>query len=434
MSVLSNPARAQFLRLRLPGETPGVGQPGSFAVNLVDRRAWTFDDVGDPVPIAYDMGDHDPSRFYAAGQLVVRDGALWRANTNLAPGAFNPANWAPIATDGIFPPAEPANSGVTSGGVLSLVGGDVSVTSGSGVIVDATNPTTPTRAQVSWGAQSATLTAGGEAARLVAINAAGVLVSLSLGNTPAARRQHIVLGYAEFDALGALTRVANLPRVGRQVAEDVGDLVEAIGGAFILQGASIFADGGLMLAQSAGQVYAPQARWRAAPTRPNEVVVGATAITFDVKRLSGEIVSAAAINVPTDAYELGALPIGFSAVHFLFCAVDGSYRWLQLGFDAYPSLAQAIAALQTEWASLPLSLRQRPDAFCAGAVVVTRGSTVDLAGRVFPAQPGPQLNLAFSVGQSATGFLRTDGLNAMQGSLDLAGNSVQNAIIDEGVF
>ena len=434
MAVFDNPSRAQFERFTTPGQAPTAGQPGAFAVNTTDRKLWSFDPVGAPVLIATDIGAHSPDRAYSMGQLVLQDGALWSANGAVGPVAFNPTQWTPVSADSLLPPPEVTGSGVLSGGAIGLSGGSVSVSAGTGVIVDATDPTDTSRTLVSWITQTVALSAGGASFRAVTVDSNGTIGSELLTEAPTIRRTFLILGYAEFDETGALVRVSNTPRVARQAAEDLADTTEALGGAFILSGLDLSAGTGLALDLTAGTIFAPQARWRSTPTNPSRAAIaGGTGVTFDVRRGNGQVVSAAQTTVPTDVYDGGAIPSGFSAILFLFAAVGG-YYWLRTGLNVYPSSAEAVAALDAEWRALPLTLRQRPDTVGVGAVVVTRGETINLAGRVFPIGPGPQLRATFLIPQGSSGFLRTDGASVMQGSLDMGGNSVQNSIIDEGVF
>jgi hypothetical protein len=435
MAVFSNPSRAQFERLLVAGQEPSVGQPGAFALNLIDRKLWTFDETGAPALLAYNIEAHSPAKRYVAGQLVLQDGALWQANAPIGPAAFNPANWTPVSADSLLPPPEASSSGVLTGGGIGLSGGNISVSAGTGVIVNATDPAANSRTLVSWGAQSVSISGGGAALRAVTVDSSGSIGSELLTQMQTVRRQFLVLGYVEFNAAGTLVRVINAPRVARQAAEDLADTAEALGGAFIVEGLALSAGTGLTLNLASGQVFTPQGRWRNTPSRPNRAAItGANAISFDVKRLSGEIVLAAQTLVPTDLYDGGFIPNGFSAVVFMFTAIDGSYRWAQLGQSVYPSSAEATSALYAEWAALPLELRQRPDALTVGAVVVTRTTLTDLDGRVFSATIGPQIRADFRIPQGASGFLRTDGLSVMQGPLDMGGNNVQNSVIDEGVF
>ena len=432
MAVFDNPSRAQFERFTTPGQAPTTGQPGAFAVNTTDRKLWSFDPAGAPVLIATDIGAHADDRAYSIGQLSVQDGALWRANANLSPGAFDTANWTPITDGGVQAPPEPTASGALTGGTLGQSGGSVTVTAGTGVIVDATDPSDVSWTQVTWAGQTVAIAAAGQTTRAVVVDTSGTIAGAAL--TPNARRAGVTLGYAEFDDGGDLIRVSSAPRVARQAAEDLADTTAAMGGAFILSGLVLSAGTGLALNLTTGTIYAPQTRWRSTPANPSQATIsGGTGITFDVRRANGQVVSTAQTAVPTDVFDGGTIPNGFSAVLFLFAAVGG-YYWLHPGMNTYAGLSAAIAALDAEWRDVPLVLRQRPDTVGVGAIAVTRGDTVDLTGRIFPIGPGPQLCADFLIAQGSSGFLRTDGANAMQGSLDMAGNSVQNSIIDEGVF
>lgn len=434
MPVFAHPARGQFERLLAAGQTPTAGQPGSIAVNLVDRKLWTFDGVGAPVPLAYDIAAHDPDRAYATGQLILRDGALWQADTNLSPRAFNVSDWTPVSAENISAPSAPSATGVMSGGSVSRSGNTVSVTAGTGVIVDAEDPLTVTHVPVAWAAQTITPTAAGQVYRALVVTSAGVLAVENIGADAQRRRNTITLGFLEFDTAGVLQNVVGLPRVAKQTGQDATDLMAALGGGFLVDGAVLQAGAGLTLNHTGGTAFVLHGAWRNTPDAPNRVPLSAaTGFSFDVIRASGERVRTAQTEVPLDVYDGGFIPAGFSAVHFVFADATGR-KWVQLGLNVYASLTLARATIGAEWRALPAYLRQREDAFVLGAVVVTRQVLADLTGRVLPVRLGPQVGADFTLDQSESGFLRVDGLNPMQGDLDMGGNEVQNSIIDEGVF
>lgn len=436
MAVFTHPARAQFSRLTEAGQTPAAGQPGSFAINLVDRKLWTFEQSGAPVPISTDISQHDPSRAYAPGQPVVQDGGLWVAKHPLEPKAFSASDWELITAENLLPPSEPSITGLLEGGALTLSGGQIGVSAGSGVIVDGQDPDGISHTPVSWASTSVTVPANGAAARAVVVTAGGAIVGRAIDITfPRTRREDVVLGFVEYDQNETPVRVSRAPRVARRAGEDLGDMIEALGGAFIVSGAELSAGSGRTLTLAAGEVFSPAIRWSSSSNRPNQFVLpAADPIAFDVRRSDGALVLAAQTEIPLGVYSGGSVPDSFSAVGFLLVAADNSKKWLQLGEQVFPDTGAAIAALSEEWMAVPQAFRVRPDVLTLGAVVMENTSDYTAQGFVFPIVKGPQVAGEFSVPRGATGFLRTDGSSSMQGTLDLNGNSVQNAVIDEGVF
>lgn len=430
MSVFDSPARSQFLRLSNPGEAPTVGQPGAFAVNLIDRVLWTFDEVGQPLLLGRSLDTHSSARAYTADAVVIRDNALWAANVDLTPRAFDPADWTPLSADEIRPPSEPSASGVVSGGTLNPASGNsVNVGAGSGVIVTGT-----VRQDVTWVAQTVSLPSGGSTVRAVVVQSNGGIASVAATDVLSARRTRIILGYAVYDGAGNIATIRNVPRVIQQAAQDLGDLVDALGGAFIVSGARLSAGAGLTLNVSQGNIFGQALRWRSTPETPNIAThPPATGFTLRIVNSTGAELDVTP-TVPFDVYEAGALPFGFATSHFVFAATDGSPRWLQIGQVAHASFEEALRRLDEDWAGLISPFKTSPFAVLLGAVVVSNTAMVDLDGRVVPTAPGPSVATRFTIPTGELGFMRVDGTTAMQGPLDMNGNPVQNAIIDEGVF
>ena len=96
MAVMSNPSRAQFERFFVSGEVPTRGQPGSFAINLVDNLLWTFDPAGLPRLLGGNFGAHSPERSYPPGAGVVEGDTLFLSLAPVSPGPFNPTDWLPV--------------------------------------------------------------------------------------------------------------------------------------------------------------------------------------------------------------------------------------------------------------------------------------------------------------------------------------------------
>lgn len=439
MSTFGNPARAQFERFFNTGETPVQGQPGAFAVNFADKKIWTFNGVGAPVLISRSLEPHNPALSYAIGDLTITGSTIWRAIAPQAVGAFNPVNWNRLSAEDTGTIADLSGSGVMSGGVISLLGGDsVQVTAGTGVILDSDNPAAPTQMDVTWGLLTGSVAAGGQVALLLTINNLGQLGSAPLSQFDAVRRDRIVLGFLYYDDAGNIVAFQNTPRIVGQTANDFVDLIVALGGPFKVSGVVMAAATGLQVQVSGGTVFALGSRWRAMPANPNlAVFAGGNPIVFDVIDLNGTIISAATSNVPNVVYESGNVPPGFATIHFIFGTPDGARFWLQLGQQTWTSIAAAEAALSTAWDSFQTPFTDRAGVVLVGAIVVLRNATNlsnPAQGRVASALAGPRITARFNTTGQETEFLRLDGSNAMTGPLDMSGNAVQNATIDEGVF
>lgn len=443
MVTVSSPSRAQFQRFGTTTDAPQKGQPGALAVNLTDRKVWSFDPVGDPVLMGQLLGAHDPTRAYSAGDCAVAQDAVWRANVTVSPGAFNPAQWSPLVGDDVRLPGEPVASGVLHGGIVSVVSGNtVSFTSGAGILLDTSDPADPLSltSDISggfqWSAGNGVIASGGDAMRAIGMSALGNLVSIPMADLATRRRDRVILGYAIFDGSGNIARVLNTPRVVAQTPGDLGDLVESLGGAFIVQGGKLGAAGAMAVSMSEGRMFAPHARWRSAPGLPNMAALpAANPVVFDVIAANGALLASAQSAVPSTLYAGGTVPPGFSTIHYLFATPTGAHYWLQQGQTLYSSLTAAASAVQEDWAAYEAAFPTSNAVAVVGAVVVQRDA-VNLAagGRILPVLPGPRVNLRFQTGVGDLDFLPRSGSAAMAGPLDMAGNDVQNAIIDEGIF
>jgi hypothetical protein len=88
--------RVRFRRSATAGAAPVIGTGadyGRIALNLTDRKVYAFDPAGNPVLMAYRVGDHDPARAYRIGDVAVFGNAVYRAIANINPKPFTPGDW-----------------------------------------------------------------------------------------------------------------------------------------------------------------------------------------------------------------------------------------------------------------------------------------------------------------------------------------------------
>lgn len=92
------PNRVQVLRSNTAGNRPPAGQaPGSIYVNWADRQLGSINGTGanqDLIAVRF----YSTGAFYAVGDLVAYNGALYQAVVPASPGAFNPVNWSRLGT------------------------------------------------------------------------------------------------------------------------------------------------------------------------------------------------------------------------------------------------------------------------------------------------------------------------------------------------
>lgn len=439
MAVFNSPSRAQFERYHTTGTTPVTGQPGSLAVNLTDNKLFTFDLNGLPRTVTQRIRAHDPLRAYEVDDIVVVDDSLWSADAPVAPGAFDPLQWTRLAGVNGATPAEPFSTGVLTGGVLSIAGANlVGVTAGSGRVIDNSNRAQITFTPAAWGAQNVEILPGASGViRAVVVNANSQVTTL----TPAAfntdRTSYVLLGYVVRDSAGDIVQVVNAPAETGGAAQTLRDLRAALGGAFRVTGGVIAPHTGRQIALTEGTVFDPDFAYRL-PGTPSFVTLPAqTPVEFDVVSLDGTIVAAGATDAPNTIYEAGALPPGFATTHFLFSTPDRSRVVLQLGQVIRPGVSQMLTNIVADYRAFDSPMKASTGFMFLGAVVIVRGAT-DLTdpavGGVFATAPGPNPGTQFDLTNAQDEFLRTSGSNAMTGSLDMNGNAVQNAVIDEGTF
>jgi hypothetical protein len=92
--------RVRIRRSIAAGSQPPIGTPDDFGrigVNLADRKLFAYDASGNPILIAAQVTDHDPTRAYRIGDVAIQGTAIYRANSNINPKPFTLSDWTAIA-------------------------------------------------------------------------------------------------------------------------------------------------------------------------------------------------------------------------------------------------------------------------------------------------------------------------------------------------
>ena len=76
-------------------------EPGELAPNTANRQLWLGDANGTPLP-AIAVRAFATASQYAANDLVVENGDIWRANAAIVPGPWDPTKWATLLDGGTF--------------------------------------------------------------------------------------------------------------------------------------------------------------------------------------------------------------------------------------------------------------------------------------------------------------------------------------------
>ena len=95
--------KVQTLRSSVPNNRPAAGSqaPGVLYVNFADLQLGVINTAGDPQDLIA-IRFHSDAANYAAGDMVVVDGVIYRALSAVSAGVFNAAQWQAIS--GYAPP------------------------------------------------------------------------------------------------------------------------------------------------------------------------------------------------------------------------------------------------------------------------------------------------------------------------------------------
>jgi hypothetical protein len=121
---------------------PSPLEPGEIAVNTANRQLAVGDaastTLGAPLALIA-VRYFDTRAQYAAGELVVNAGNIYRANAIVAPGVFTPANWTAVAGVALPSGNNPLMNGAAAPGTGALISRD-----------DHIHPTDTSRASVAY--------------------------------------------------------------------------------------------------------------------------------------------------------------------------------------------------------------------------------------------------------------------------------------------
>lgn len=438
MSVYSNPSRPQFPRSNVSGRVPQLGQPGSIAVNWRDAKLWTFRADGTPLAISQRPEPFDPQRVYFENDLAIQDGAMVRAVQDVGAGGFNPAVWERLTGEEQTTGVQPFASSLLSGGAIAQTGtNSVQIAAGTGIVVDAEDPRSIAGSEVQWSTFGANVSAGGETARALVINASSSLLSVPLPQFQRDRPLYVALGFVLFDDAGEIVEILQRPSISGRVAEDVRDMHTAQGGAYRIDGLEL-APQAMQIAVSSGRTFALGWRRGSNPLSPNVVPVAAQdPLTFDILRSDGGAVASAVETVDPTVWESGTLSGGEATIHYLFATPDFERVWVQVGQTVYPDLSAAVGNLSRDYAGFDVIYETGEFCLLVGAIIA-RADATDLADTdqafVAGAGAGPAATPRFLLESGEGSFLPLDGAQAMTGNLNMGGNEIENAVIDEGAF
>lgn len=443
------PTRPQFPRSNVSGQIPGPGDlmPGSPAFNWPDRKLYVGDGGRQPILFSQLIRPFQAELAYAIGDLVLHSGEILYATAPTAPNTgFATENWTSYTTNSERRYSTPMATGLLTGGQLAESDSThVQVDAGSGVVVDASDPSNITYTLVEWSTFTAVVAMTGSSQHLmVTIDASGSFaVREEEELTTAERRIVILLGFVTTDA-DEIVSVTNVPLPAGNVAEAFRDEYQLNGGAYRVSGVNAAPTGvGMELMLTAGTIFAIGGSFRNASNNPNVITwPERNPISFTVIDSNGDEVGTADA-VDPDNWDndgvLQPLDTGKASIQYLFQRLGGELV-LQIGQTPYADISAALLHLGFDYESFvpaEVNLSQ----MVLAAVVIAEGTT-DLSNanlaRVVPASVGrgglPFPKQFIAPDQDLSGYLKLDGSEAMTGDLDMDGNAITNFVIDEGTF
>lgn len=447
MSSFTTPARVRFPRSNVTGKAPDTLAPGSLAINWEDRKIFVGDAGGKPIRIAQYLRDWSVARAYRRDDFVLFELRIYRALRDLAAGtAFSTSDWELIADSARARVSEPYATSILSGGVVTFSGAVVSVTAGTGIVVDASDPNNVVSTEVSWSAFSVNLSAETERWLTLGIDVTGTVAIGSANFTDPDfvgaewRRDHILLAQVLFDVPNDTVESvhdASIPVAG--TAETLRDMYHAYGGAHRITGVRIKpGPTNLQLALTSGAVFDLGVAWRTTPKSPNTVPVnGQEPVNlYYVSSAGAEDPSTLSLR-PTlwdNAGTLETVPDGNATIQYAVLAPNGRV-YIHYGRQLYANLTTALDNLANDWETYVQPEFGAPTLMLAALVMTKEAVSVDTD--VFITQANP-VGDPFSGGAAGAGdtsqFLLVDGSRPMVAPFNAGGFAIENAIVDGGSF
>lgn len=438
--------RPQFPRSSVSGAQPELLRPGSPAFNWPDRKMYVGDPGNQPLLFSQLIRPWQLGVVYAPGDIVLHDSEIQVAAVGSGPSeAFDPAKWTTYTQNRVSRFGDPSASGLLSGGLMTESSSTViEVAAGSGLVIDATDPSEVQFTLVEWPAFTAGVAMTALPQTLVAsIDASGALQLVDEATFDAEdRRSSILLGFVVTDE-DEIVDILNLPLPALNTAETYRDEYQANGGPYRVSGVNLMAaDADLTLMATAGVIFSIGRRFRSTPSNPNLVAQAERdPLDFDTIDRDGTVVDSSGSVVPgswDNAGSVEAVPSGKATIQYVVQRTSEAVL-VQLGQALYDSLNDALLNLGFDWEAF-----EQADASLSrivlGAVVVLEGATdlsdleqaVVVSANVGRGLPFPKQFRAAA--QDLSGYLLRDGSAPMTGDLDMDGNAILNFVLDEGTF
>jgi microcystin-dependent protein len=421
----------KFPRSNIPGEVPVSLDPGSFGVNWADRKIFVGGPTGVPQLVGFPLRDFRETSAYRVGDVVIQNSRIWRCDTAfLSPASFNENDWTDLTAGTINDAKDLTSSVLLSGGNLTAPGGVVTVSAGSGIQMNVSNPADPMPFILSWGALTITGPYAPNSSLVASITGGGLLIltdaATFVGNL---QRTTIRVGMVTTDDLGAVVTVKDDARVAYQSVDTLTDLLQTLGP---------IKRSGLILTNPApnavevgpGEAFWPGVNWDASPSNPNSFIIpSAQGLSVRMASRNGyEIAAAQPLVDPTfwdNAGVMQLVPSGKYTNQFVLLNPDRT-AMVTYGQRLYDSIEEAEVAIASAWAEIVLPAVSR------GLLMIGCLTTDNTGFDQSATSPNVRAGAPFDDGGvgNLADYFRIDGSSQMDGDLDLGGNRIENGVVD----
>lgn len=260
-----------------------------------------------------------------------------------------------VATTTAASLVESLTSGVSTGGVLSINGGDntkFDISAGTGWIVDHwTTPGTPVRYEVTLGSTAVTVTNLATATvTFVCVDNAGTVVQLTSAPTPAQRRQYIYMGQLGHANNTNIATAVSTPDIAASPIAQFRDLTEALGP--INRGVAITANGATLgLARSSGEIFIPGGGYSTDIDNPSFVTISAAVpLSFRLRTQTGSGATGATVLDVANYDDAGTITVitGTKWQNWRVYQIASGNTVIQYGQAIYTTSSAAFDGLASE--------------------------------------------------------------------------------------
>lgn len=329
--------------------------------------------------------DPDTKRMYVFGELVpviddrippeilieeLREDACWSAKLSWEQTRL----W------------ESKPSGLADGGLITVVGTNLVVAAGTGIITDSYSlpAATVTQELIQWDEQTVPIQFPADFQSTVSINNLGVVVQRNRQLTPPEKRDEIYLGFLTKQLDGTYRARPN-PIVINSVAHASYDYMQEVGGLYRIEsGLEVTEKSTLQLIISDGVIWSLNLNWHTNRKDPNrQAVPGSDPVQFQYITGDGTLQGAfPTVTINPQIYNPGGggtvspVPGGSKAttIQRLYADVGGN-DFILLGQNVYANFLEAEAAILADQDNTIIPEHLGGESYFYGWIVVERGAT-----------------------------------------------------------